>query len=61
MIQEYLNEQFIQTTEDANFEKLKKTCADVAKKISKDKAKILNYSLIAFDPKSQLTTKRFRN
>lgn len=50
MIQEYLNEQFIQTTEDANFEKLKKTCADVAKKISKDKAKILTYSLIAFDP-----------
>lgn len=50
MIQEYLNEQFIQTTEDANFEKLKKTCAAVAKSISKDKAKILAYSLIAFDP-----------
>lgn len=50
MIQEYLNEQFIQTTEDANFEKLKKTCAAVAKNISKDKAKILAYSLIAFDP-----------
>lgn len=50
MIQEYLNEQFIQTTEDANFEKLKKTCADIAKKINKDKAKILAYSLIAFDP-----------
>ena len=50
MIQEYLNEQFIQTTEDANFEKLKKTCADVAKKIGKDKAKILAYSLVVFDP-----------
>ncbi len=50
MIQEYLNEQFIQTTEDTNFEKLKKTCADVAKKINKDKAKILAYSLISFDP-----------
>jgi hypothetical protein len=50
MIQEYLNEQFIQTTEDVNFEKLKKTCADVTKKISKDKAKILAYSLVAFDP-----------
>jgi GTPase-associated system helical domain len=50
MIQEYLNAQFIQTTEDANFEKLKKTCVDVAKKISKDKAKILVYSLVAFDP-----------
>jgi len=50
MIQEYLNEQFIQTTDDANFEKLKKTCAAVAKNIGKDKAKILAYSLIAFDP-----------
>ncbi len=50
MIQEYLNMQFIRTTEDANFEKLKKTCAEVTKKIIKDKAKILTYSLIAFDP-----------
>jgi GTPase-associated system-like protein len=50
MIQEYLNAQFIQTTEDSNFEKLKKTCTEVAKKINKDKAKILTYSLIAFDP-----------
>jgi Fe-S cluster biogenesis protein NfuA len=50
MIQDYLNEQFIQTTEDANFEKLKKTCTTVAKNIGKDKAKILAYSLIAFDP-----------
>ena len=50
MIQEYLNKQFIQTADDANFEKLKKTCVDIAKKISKDKAQILNYALIAFDP-----------
>lgn len=50
MIQEYLNEQFIQTAEDANFEKLKKTCADIAERISEDKEKILVYSLIAFDP-----------
>jgi hypothetical protein len=50
MLQEYLNEQFIHTTEDTNFEKLKKTCADIAKKINKDKTKILAYSLIAFDP-----------
>lgn len=50
MIQEYLNEQFIKTTDDANFGKLKKTCADVAKRIGKDKAKILAFSLIAFDP-----------
>src|SRR6266446_3866262 len=50
MIQKYLNAQLIQTTEDSNFEKLMKTCADVSKKISKDKLKILNYTLVAFDP-----------
>lgn len=50
MIQEYLNNQFIRTTEDENFEKLKKSCGDVLKNISKDKEKILAYSLIAFDP-----------
>jgi len=50
MIQEFLNEQFIQTTDDTNFEKLKKACADVVKKISKDRSKISSYTLVAFDP-----------
>lgn len=50
MIQEFLNLQFIQTTDDANFDKLKKACADVVKKISKDKAKISAYTLVALDP-----------
>lgn len=50
MIQEYLNAQLITTTEDANFEKLTKACADLAKKIAKDKSKILVLSLVAFDP-----------
>lgn len=50
MIQEYLNEQLIQTTDDSHVEKLKKISADLAKKISKDKEKILRYSLIAVDP-----------
>jgi len=50
MIQEYLNEQFIRTSEDSNFEKIKKTSTELAKRISKDKALILAYSLIAFDP-----------
>ncbi|MBS4033519.1 MAG: hypothetical protein KGZ85_03555 [Ignavibacterium sp.] len=50
MLQEYLNLQFIHTTDEVNFEKLKKTGVDVSKKISKDKAKILSYSRIAFDP-----------
>jgi hypothetical protein len=57
MIQEYLNEQFVQTTEDANFEKLKKTCATLAKNISKNKAKIITYSLIAFDPEVPVDNK----
>ncbi len=50
MIQEYLNEQFIRTTDDANFEKIKKASIELAKRIVKDKVKILDYSLIAFDP-----------
>jgi len=50
MIQEYLNEQFITISDDANFEKLKKTCTAVVKKMGKDKARILSFSLIAFDP-----------
>lgn len=50
MLQEFLNLQFIQTTDDANFEKLKKSCADLVKKIGKDKVKILDYTLVALDP-----------
>lgn len=50
MIQEYLNEQFIKTNEDSNLEKLIKTSNDLTKSLSKDKAKLLAYSLIAFDP-----------
>lgn len=50
MIQEYLNFQFIKIKEDADVEKLQKVCADIVKKMGKDKAKILRYALIAFDP-----------
>lgn len=50
MIQEFLNLQFIQISDDSNFEKLKKSCAEITKKIGKDRSKILSYSLIAFDP-----------
>jgi hypothetical protein len=50
MIQEFLNLQFIKTTDDANFDKLKKACADVVKKVSRDKAKISAYTLVALDP-----------
>lgn len=61
MIQEYLNKQFIQTADDANFEKLKKTCVNIAKNISKDKAQILNYALIAFDPEIPADNKEIIN
>jgi hypothetical protein len=50
MIQEFLNNQFIKTADDANFDKLKKASLDVVKKISKDKGKIAAYTLVAFDP-----------
>jgi hypothetical protein len=50
MIQEFLNLQFIQISDDSNFEKLKKSCTEITKKIGKDRSKILSYSLVAFDP-----------
>lgn len=50
MIQEYLNLQLIKTKEDGNLEKLKKTASVIAKEISENKAKILSYTLVAFDP-----------
>lgn len=50
MIQEYLNLQLIKTKEDGNLEKLKKTASEIAKDISKDKTKILSYTLVALDP-----------
>jgi hypothetical protein len=50
MLQEFLNHNFIQITEDTNFDKLKKACDEIIKKISKNKTKIITYTLIAFDP-----------
>ena len=50
MLQEFLHKNLITVTEDANFEKLIKTSLEITKRVSKDKAKILEYALIAFDP-----------
>jgi hypothetical protein len=50
MLQEFLNNNFIQITEDPNLDKLKKACVDITKKISKDKQKISAYALVALDP-----------
>ena len=53
MIQKFLNERLIKTTDDTNVDKLKKACSEVVKKISKDKAKISSYTLVALDPQVQ--------
>jgi hypothetical protein len=50
MLQEFLNLNFIQITEDSNVEKLKKAATEIAKKIIKNKTKISAYVLIALDP-----------
>lgn len=50
MIQKFLNNSFIQISEDDNLGKLRKACDEVAKKIIKDKSKIITYTLTALDP-----------
>jgi len=50
MLQQFLNHNFIQITEDDNLNKLKKACDEVIKKVNKDKSKIASYTLVALDP-----------
>jgi len=50
MLQQFLNNNFIQITEDQNLDKLKKASDEILKKLSKDKNKIIEYSLVAIDP-----------
>jgi hypothetical protein len=50
MLQEYVNHNFIQISEDENLTKLKKATEEVIKKIGKDKNRILTYTLAAIDP-----------
>jgi hypothetical protein len=50
MIQEYLNAQFIVTTDDANFGKLQEASEQVVKILQENKSKISAYTLVALDP-----------
>lgn len=50
ILQEYLNLQFIPLDDDSALDKLKKASAEIAKKLQKDKSKIISYTLVALDP-----------
>jgi hypothetical protein len=50
ILQEYLNLQFIPLDDDTVLGKLKKASAEIAKKLQKDKSKIIPYTLVALDP-----------
>ena len=50
ILQEYLNLQFIPLDDDSALDKLKKASGDIAKKLQKDKSKIISYTLVALDP-----------
>lgn len=50
MLQKYLEQTLILISDDANFEKLKKASAEVVKRITKNKSKILSYTLTSLDP-----------
>jgi hypothetical protein len=49
ILQEYLNLQFIPLDDDSALDKLKKASAEIAKKLQKDKSKIISYTLVALD------------
>lgn len=50
MIQDYLNANLLSITDDGDFKKLKKSSDEIAKKLLKNKAKIISYTLAAIDP-----------
>lgn len=50
MLQSFLDHNFIQIKEDENLAKLRKAGGELARKLSKNKAKIISYTLIALDP-----------
>ncbi len=50
MLQNFLDLNFIQIKEDENLAKLRKASGELAKILSKNKAKIISYTLIALDP-----------
>ena len=54
ILQEYLNLQFIPLDDDSALDKLKKASAEIAKKLQKDKSKIIPYTLVALDPQTSI-------
>lgn len=50
MLQEFLDANLLPITDEAYFEKIKKTADEIAKKLSKNKEKVLRYTLTAMDP-----------
>lgn len=50
MLQEFLNINLLPITEEVYFEKLKKVSEEIAKKLIKNKTKVLSYTLTALDP-----------
>lgn len=53
MLQEFLDANLLPITDEGYFEKLKKTADEIAKKLTKSKAKVLSYTLTALDPDVQ--------
>ena len=50
MLQEFLDANLLPITVEGYFEKIKKTAEEIAKKLTKSKAKVLSYTLTALDP-----------
>jgi len=50
MLQEFLDANLLPVTDEGYFEKIKKTADELAKKLTKSKAKILSYTLTSLDP-----------
>jgi len=50
MLQEFLNANLLPITDEGYFEKIKKTADELSKKLSKNKEKVLSYTLTALDP-----------
>lgn len=53
MLQEFLDANLLPITDEGYFEKIKKTAEEIAKKLTKSKAKTLSYTLTALDPDVQ--------
>ncbi|WP_339813565.1 GTPase-associated system all-helical protein GASH, partial [Zunongwangia profunda] len=50
MLQEYLNANLLQVTDEGDFKKLKKSADVIAKRLAKSKTNTVSYTLAAIDP-----------